>query len=349
MKLSTILGASVIFIVIMFSLSFANMPQQNGGKQKNCEGVLDASKAIICDQGLNIGIAFSLIILLIAVAYVIGSVTGNPTYTIFAKDEMYHLGFSVLLLLGFTALVTLSTGISDFFFASSFNTFGTLGSNCYHIGDGIHTVSNCYMAGVKSDANQLSQFYIKNYISYLMDSSFAVNLQIPLLNSYTAVVGSYKRILSNQDDLIGNTFLVPAYMSISIQKLALDFINANIIPWILPAAFLLRVLPPTRQMGNILIALALGLYILVPLMYVFNLAMYDVVEKDCPKYAVAACDWSADGHYCGPNDQSTSCSNPESFWYVAKLIPQAFFLPNLTIAVLITFMSCINKALKVMG
>ncbi|MBI5228296.1 hypothetical protein HY988_06915 [Candidatus Micrarchaeota archaeon] len=304
-------------------------------------------KTFVGDQGVTIGIAFSLIIVLIAVAYVIGSVSNNSHYTVFAKDEIYHLGFSALLLVGFGGLIVLSCNVSDFFFQSTFENLGTLSSNCYAPGTGLNTVSACYVKTVKFKAEAISKNYIKNYVDYLMDSSFAVTLQLPLVNSYTAVVGSYKRIISTQYDLVGNTFLIPAFMSLSLQKLALDFINVNVLKWLLPAAFLLRVLSPTRQMGNMLIALSLGLYILVPLMYVFNLAMYDVVDNECPKYSVAVCDNVVDGYSCGP--QGGGCGNPNGFWAVAKLIPQAFFLPNLTIAILITFMSAVNKALKVVG
>ena len=54
----------------------------------------------------------------------------------------------------------------------------------------------------------------------------------------------------------------------------------------------------------------------------------------------------ADGG-CSPT--SIACSNTAGFWAIARLVPVAFFLPNLTIAIVITFLTAMNKALKVLG
>ena len=98
-------------------------------------------------------------------------------------------------------------------------------------------------------------------------------------------------------------------------------------------------------MGDMLIALIIGVYVLVPFMYVFNFAMYDVLltSDDCTMFQDAVCDFAISGTDC-----ATACT-ANGFWYVARFIPQAFFLPNLTIAVLITFLGGIHKALRVIG
>jgi hypothetical protein len=41
------------------------------------------------------------------------------------------------------------------------------------------------------------------------------------------------------------------------------------------------------------------------------------------------------------------CESEVNFWLIARAIPQAFFLPNLMLAFTITFLSGINKALRV--
>jgi hypothetical protein len=190
-----------------------------------------------------------------------------------------------------------------------------------------------------------------------MDSTFSWSIQLPLVDSYTITGAAYKRIISNQYDMILNSFLIPALVSISMQKLLLNFINEDAIRWILPIAFLLRIFIPTRQMGNILIALSLGLYVIVPFMYVFTLSMYDASINMCNtsgsySYANAVCDSPIDSYSCPVTNAVTEaqvCSNTDGFWNVASLVPQAFFLPNLTLVVLITFFGSVNKALKVIG
>jgi hypothetical protein len=278
-----------------------------------------------------------------------GTVLHDANYIAFAKDEIYHLGFSIVLLLGFSGLIVLSCNISDLFFTQTFVNLGT--TTCYSPGTSVNSIATCYIQLAKNDAKSLTERYINQYIEKMMDSTWSVSLQIPFFNAYTATVGAYKKVVSNQYSMIANTFLVPALMSISMQKFILTFVSDNIIKWILPTAFLLRFAPPTRHMGNIFIAIAIGLYILLPLLYVFNLAMYDVVLNDCSSFARAACDNMIDNTNCysSPSSAAQTCSNPDSMWYVARLIPQAFFLPNLTIVLLITFLSSIHKALRVIG
>jgi hypothetical protein len=310
--------------------------------------ISNATDIVFSEQGGLVGVIIGLTIIVLAGAYMVGSVFGKTDYIVFAKDEAYHLGFSILLLIGFSGILVTSCNVMDFFFQNTFQNLGELPSGCFASGSSLHTTATCYMKIVKADATRLSKSYIQNHLDYLMESTFSFSLAWPLLNAYTAIPGAYKRVISNQYDIILNLFLVPSLMSVSMQKLGLDFINENVIKWILPSAFVLRFFIPTRQMGNMLIALSLGLYVIVPFMYVFNFAMYDIVLNDCNRFAAAVCDDPTDSYSCS-TDPAATCSNPNSFWNVARLIPQAVFLPNLTIAVLITFLGSAHKALRAIG
>ena len=220
-------------------------------------------------------IVITLTILLIAGAYMIGSVGGNANLIVFAKDEIYHLGFSIVILLGMSGIMFGACSFMNMYDDAIFANLGTLSAGCYTTGAGMLDVATCYSGMALSDSQSISTIYIQQYINYLMDSTFSWSLQFPLVNSYTSTAGAYKRIISNQYDMILNSFLVPAMLSISMQKLALQFISDNVVTWILPTAFLLRVFIPTRQMGNMLIALVLAMYTLVPFLFAFNFAMYD--------------------------------------------------------------------------
>lgn len=301
-----------------------------------------ATGIILSEQGTNIMLVIGVTASLITAAYVIGTAISNANYIVFAKDEAYHLGFSILLLLAFSGIVLFSCMFMDFFYGDMFSRLGA--SSCWLPGDGTATVSKCYMRMMKSDATRIANEYIKKHIDLLMDSTFSWNIQWPLLDSYTVTAGAYKRITSNQYNMLVNTFIVPILMSISMQKLLLDFVVENAVRWILPIAFLLRVFIPTRQMGNIMIAVCIALYLVVPFMYAFNATMYEVTLNDCTPFSATVCDFVVDGTSC-----TSACTNEYGFWRVARLIPQAFFLPNLTIAVVITFLACMNKALKVIG
>lgn len=309
--------------------------------------ITNATDIILGEQGTNILLVIGFITVLIACAYAAGSALGNANYVVFAKDEAYHLGFSVVLLISFSGILVSACAVMDMFYQETFSNLGA--TSCYAQGMSINGMSSCYLDAISGDARGLSEQYLQQYIGLLMDSTFSWSVQYPLLDAYTATAGAYKRILSSQHDIILNTFLLPALMSISMQKLMLQFINENAVQWILPIAILLRVFPPTRQMGNIFIAFVIGIYVVVPFMYVFNLSMYDVTLNDCAPFAKAVCDDPVDGYACASTGGMAACDNPFGFWNVARLIPQAFFLPNLTIAVLVTFLGCMHKALRVVG
>lgn len=306
--------------------------------------MVDATATIMSEQGGLIMVVMMLMAVIIAIAYALGTAINNPNMVIFAKDEIHHLAFSALLLAGFSAVVIFSCDLTGFFFHETFGRLGT--SMCYAEGEPVSDVAMCYVQAARSDARSMSERYVQNYIDELMSSTWSFSITIPLFNSITSTADAYHRVIANQYNIIFSTFLVPALMSISMQRFALTFITENMIRWVLPTAFVLRFFAPTRHMGNIFIALALALYVLVPLMYAFNMAMYDVVFDDCTEFASAACDNAIDG---GCGSPAATCSNPDSLWNVARLIPQAFFLPNLTIALVITFLSSINKALRVIG
>ncbi|MFH1520571.1 MAG: hypothetical protein ABID61_02925 [Candidatus Micrarchaeota archaeon] len=311
----------------------------------------NATQTVLIEQGGTIGAVIGFTIVLIAVAYMVGSSMNETQWIVFAKDEIYHLGFSILFLIAFSGIIIGTCTTMDMFFDKLFDSFGTLSSGCHHDGDTMQQTATCYMDKMKRDSLRISQTYIDGYISQIMDSTFSMSLAIPLLNSYTMTGDAYKRIRSNQYDMILNSFLVPALMSINMQQIMLNFIKENIIQWVLPVAFLLRIFIPTRQMGDLLIALVIGIYIVIPFMYVFNFSMYDVVgtPENCEPFAEGICDSVVDGNCQSPVNSDVVCNNTAGFWSVGRLIPFAFFLPNLTLVIFFAFMNAVHKGLKAIG
>jgi hypothetical protein len=309
----------------------------------------NATAWILQEQGLLIVAVLILTTLIIAISYVVGSFTGNVNFTVFAKDELYHLGFSVVLLLFFGTILLFSCDAIEMFYNTIFDEIGpeTTPSLCYSSTATMGDVSLCYMQNLKSKSSRLAETYIDEYIGQLMYSTWTFSLSLPLMNSYSVSAGAYKRIWSAQYDTVLNMFILPALISINIQEMMLTLVVVEFVKWLFPIAFLLRIFIPTRQMGNMLIALGMGLHLVVPFFYVFNLAMYDILFQDCTVFPYVAPD--GDVEYITNDFVFGPCGDPGSFWQVASLIPQAFFLPNLTIALVVAFMVSVNKALRVIG
>ncbi len=329
-----------------------------------------ATEVVLGDQATLLGVVLVLTTILISLAYMAGKLTGNPRFLVFAKDELYHLGFSLVIIVSFSGILLLSCQVMDSFFQSAFEQIGA-SSDCYSSESTIAGVSTCFLNSAKRDAEQTTDYYVNGYIDNLMWSTLSMSISIPLFDTYTAVIASYKRVISSQYNTVWNMFLIPILVSMSMQQLLLGFINNNIIAWIVPIGFVLRVLPPTRMMGNAILALALGIYILVPYFYTFNLLMVDasLAEEDCYRevsaefstggeplhYYDAICDNVADGYSCWryedfttPNRQST-CTNTYGFWMLARFVPLAFLLPNLMIALVVAFIGSLAKAFRVIG
>ena len=97
-----------------------------------------------------------------------------------------------------------------------------------------------------------------------------------------------------------------------------------------------------------LIALSLAMYTLVPFLYVFNFTMYDALlsKQDCT--AISGTPFAITWRTAGAARLDRLLQHGRVL-AVARLVPQAFFLPNLTIVIVITFLTAMNKALKVMG
>lgn len=292
------------------------------------------------DAGINIGLAIGLTVLAIAFAYAIGSATANQNLTVFAKDEIYHLGVSLLLILSIAGILFFSCQSLAFFLDF---VLGPSGLNlitpdgCYTGGESPQTIASCYMKSVTKTTESTVMRMIKESVKNEMDSTLVISIYNPITGGVSIPWTAHKKAYSMQFDMLAMNFALPALVSLQMQRLILTF-STDLLRWLLPVALLLRVFPPSRYLGNVLIAITVALYVIVPTLYALNGAMDAVVFKDCSLYAAVV------------NDQILGdCNSDTSIWLVGRAFPHAFFLPNLTLALTVTFLGGISKALKVLG
>ncbi|MEW6749274.1 MAG: hypothetical protein AB1295_06215 [Candidatus Micrarchaeota archaeon] len=302
------------------------------------QGVFD--NLLSGDPGLMIGLALTLTILGIALLYMAGSITSNAEMIVIAKDELFHLLFSVFLVMSVGGIMLFScqvlSGFLDF-------TLGPDGldlmspEGCYTGVESPMSVSRCYLSDVKETTEASARKMLQESIRHEMESTLIVSVYNPFTGGVSIPLGAYHKAYAMQFDLTAMNFALPALVSLSLQSLVLSF-SADIIRWLLPVALLLRVIPPTRYFGNMLIAITIALYVIVPTLYALNGAMDQVVFSQCGSYSAVVDDPLMGG-----------CDSDTSFWMMARATPQAFFLPNLSLALTITFLGSIAKALKVLG
>ena len=336
----------MMFLLVLISSALAFSFNAPIGSQIGYFGTCsdDFYTTFIADLGGYIGAAIGLIIVLISLAFMIGSVTSNANFTIFAKDELFHLVVSVIILIAIGSTFYFTCVTTSGFLGATLENVGEKGpSKCFSGTEPPQVVAKCYAADMASVARNALKGAVSNNIRQEMDSSFTIGIFNPFNGGMVTPLGAYKRTYAAQLDMIANTFIMPALISITVQKIFLDF-SSDIVAFLVPFAIFLRFLPPTRQLGNIFLALALGIYVIIPTIYAVNGAMDKVVFGSCSDLNLVKT-----GITVSVTDDQVmgSCDSPYGFWTIARLIPYAYFLPNFTLAVFITFMSAINKALKV--
>jgi len=287
------------------------------------------------EAGAYISAAIALMMMVIALAYAVGNIWANANLLVLAKDELYHLFFSIMLLFGVSGVFWLSCASFGTFMDFSLTQLGA--SKCYSGSEPPQAVAYCYVNRMEATARGFVTNSIKQSINNEMGSTLVVSFSNPITGGVYLPFTAYKRTFSNQFDMIANQFAMPALVSISMQKVLVGFAN-DVVRWLLPIAIFLRILPPMRQMGNMLVGVCIALFIVIPVFYALNGAMDEVVFKDCTQYSGLISD-----------QVMGDCGSSTSFWLAARTIPQAFFLPNLTLAMVVTFLGGVNKALKVIG
>jgi len=98
--------------------------------------------------------------------------------------------------------------------------------------------------------------------------------------SFWTVFAGLSAISSGMFNVI---FLVATSLVVIItQKVLLDFFRATMFKVFLPFGIMLRTFPITRQAGGTIIALAIGAYIVYPLILVMNNSIYSVYHPQTP-------------------------------------------------------------------
>lgn len=303
---------------------------------------VDSAAALAAsDIAPAIALVFIINIIVIALAYMAGESFHQPQLTVFAKEQIYHLVFSAILVVAFGGIMSLSCVISDGFLNYSYGTLKSttkIDSSCYIQGSTSLDFAVCYINKMNARAEAILKKYSRDSIQLQMDSAVMYSQTLPLAGGSTVGFTAFKKAYSMQYDMLMDTFLVPSLVSLKMQKLLISFVDKIALQILLPLAFFLRIFIPTREMGNFLLGITLGIYIILPMLYALNGAMYDFMFQNCQSYEKVVSDFVLQG-----------CGTGYGFWDLAKLVPQAFFLPNLAIALFITFVSGIAKALRGMG
>lgn len=274
-----------------------------------------------------ISVTLALVAFTIAIAYMYSKVREDPVTEVWAKDEAGNLIISVLLFAGILLSFTASCKIAEAYagrdpFDTSVSYIDTLLSN-----QGL---------GVFRSLTQQSLEDQKKATAYLY-----VGIT-PFTGSGVAKSASY-RALSAQKELVIDMYL-PIVASLNAQKYVLQAIRWMAASVLLPFAFILRLIPFTRDYGNMMIAIFFALYIAVPTTYAMSANAFSKIT-DGPITCVSMCGNNIFQTY-GLDGGGSVDEKKTVLYQVGSAIPQAVFIPNLVIVVAVTTAMALSKALR---
>ena len=277
-----------------------------------------------------ITLTFAIVAFAIALAYMYSKVREDPATGVWAKDEAYNLIISVMLFAGILVFFTASCTVAQGFSGGSPITSSQRYLDVLIQSNGLNII------------NTLSSDSLTNQL----DATKYLYLGLtPFFGDGVAMKANRKAWSASREYLID--LYMPIIASLTAQKFVLQGIAWMGASVLLPFAFVLRLLPPTRDFGNMLIALFFGLYIVVPTMYAMSAGVYATgvramaytVDPALQPYEFQS--YGLDNTQDIPADIKTT-----TFYRISSTIPQAIFIPNLVIIVAVTCTMALSKALR---
>lgn len=273
--------------------------------------------------------AFMTVSLAIALAYMYSKLRQDAALGVWAHDEAFNLVISVFLFVGLLTFFTGSCSMTAGYSKSYAGNADPFRASQNYLDRLLASSGLDVLRGLTSDSlnNQKTATY---YMYYGLT---------PFYGSGAAGRAGFKAFSAHQEFVID--LYLPILASLNAQKQvlqALQWLGASLL---LPFAFVMRLVPPTREFGNVLIALFFGTYIVVPAMYAMSGAAFWEIAGSPVQVSGANsfCSFGLDRLSCSPQQGTV-------LYKVGSTIPQAVFLPNLVLIVAITCIMAVSKALR---
>ncbi len=210
---------------------------------------------------------------LIALAYMYGNAFDQPDLKAWASVEINQvISTAIIILVLFVAVAFLDTIVAGAVEESALpNLKCEVGTPC-----GI-TIAHAYLDTMINNAHKDSRSILKQSFNYAKDaakrSGYSCNmfiLPIPCLWASISVGDEPHLILQTERLNAVLDYYNNIIASMSAQRFFVDNISFRLGPAILLVGIVARSFPFTRKVGGLLIAVAVGVIFVFPLMYIFN-------------------------------------------------------------------------------
>ncbi|MEM3030129.1 MAG: hypothetical protein QXH27_00185 [Candidatus Micrarchaeia archaeon] len=291
--------------------------------------------------GDTVAVAMLIVFMFVGGVYMVAPLFARPGWQAWAKEEFFQVLLTLFLLANAAFFSSLACQLS----------LQLAGGNPFDIAD-----------------KYLTELVWTQAVPTMMEL-FALAYEANVIGQYAVQIGptawgfSYAPLaglkgLANNINLLEN-ILGPLLSSLLLQQVLLQFIQATMFQIVLPAGILLRGISFTRDAGAFLMAAAFGFYVVFPLTYVMNAMVADVIWSDINDPSAklglfGLCSVPLDpGTPANPGDVSRfgifSYFDPrrqcKAFLTISHVIPQAVFLPALSMVITTTFIKATVKVI----
>ncbi|MDD5022866.1 MAG: hypothetical protein PHU63_01730 [Candidatus ainarchaeum sp.] len=255
----------LLFLILLFSLSFSQ------SFSDMLSGISSDYELFSRWQVLSILIIL-LSILLISLTYAAGFAFEMPDLKAWAKLELIQVLVSALLLMGLISFLFFFDGL----FLMLVNSSGT-GYTCVDDIKGCSAqIADQYIDGLVELARESSKSHTETIYDYSKSMGYRVGyvghtlIWLPFLWSGFSMATSAIEILDVERLLIVIEYYNPIIASLYAQKFFVTHISYNVGPYLLVFGLLTRAFFATRKLGGLLIAIAVAVMFVFPIMYVFD-------------------------------------------------------------------------------
>ncbi len=292
------------------------------------------------DTGTYLAIAFMFVSLAIALAYMYGKLKEDHAAETWAKDEAFNLIITIFLFIGLLLFFNASCTVVQGYFPLK---------NPFTAAEGY--IDRLLLSNGLGILQSMTYDSINNQLEA---TSFFYTSISPFSGSGSAFKANLKSLSAHKEFLID--LYLPILASLNGQKYLLQMLQWMGAAVLLPFAFVLRLVPFTRDFGNTMIALFFSIYIVVPFLYAASGEAYEKIisQPRCEyvdsggncyvhnfySYGLDNGDATAGGAASGKTMQKSV------LYRMGSTIPQAVFIPNLVAIVAITCTMALSKALR---
>lgn len=237
-----------------------------GLKPQNPE--LDSTPCIkTIDWGNMVGAALALSFFAVVVIYMVGYGLGVKELESWAKNELFQVMATAVIVGAAVAIIGITQIITGVVIMGVDPTMPIT------YPDSTFVVADSYLEATRTIVTKYYLYF--QWLNQLLGQwSSSVIPFMPNRVGFRFQPGQGLRPLMDAVALMLNTLGV-ALGAMQAQIILLQFVRDTMLPVFLPAGIIMRALPLTRNVGSVLIAVALGFYTVLPAMYAVNYLVLD--------------------------------------------------------------------------